>query len=163
MLKELVDTFKMNSHPEGGWYKETYRSPINVSFVKDGTTYERSASTAILFLISSSSVSRLHRLKSDELWHFHSGDALTVVEMDEDTREVKKTRVGPNITNGEVFQYAVPAGKWFGSYSDGDWSLVGCTVSPGFDFCDFELARKDIMHNIFANVPEANELIEKLC
>jgi len=163
-VEEIVLKNAMQPHPEGGFFKETYRASTRVSVSQpDGTVIERSAATAILFLITGSNVSRLHRIKSDEIWHFYGGSPLTVVELDDATLKIKHTHIGPNVTNSEVVQHVVPAGKWFGSYSDGAYSFVGCTVSPGFEFSDFELASSKDLRNVFASVPEATAVIDKLC
>jgi len=163
-VEEIVLKNDMQPHPEGGFFKETYRAATRVNVTQpDGTIIERSAATAILFLITRSNVSRLHRIKSDEIWHFYGGSSLTVVEMDTVTLEVTHTRIGSSVSTGEVVQYVVPAGKWFGCYSDGDYSFVGCTVSPGFEFTDFELASSQELLTIFASVPEATAVIDKLC
>ncbi len=100
---------------------------------------ERNFSTAIYFLLEKDNFSAFHKIKSDELWHFYAGDSLEVIEITADG-ELKITELGP-----DNFQYCVPAGNWFGSRvkKGGSFSLVGCTVAPGFDFKDFEMAKRD--------------------
>lgn len=105
--------------------------------------------TSIYFLIEQGNFSAFHRIKSDETWHFYDGHALEVIEI-ESNGTLKKTAIGRDLKNGDHLQYTVKANTWFASrVKKGGWfSLVGCTVSPGFDFDDFEMAgRKDLMKN----------------
>ncbi|MFM7080226.1 MAG: cupin domain-containing protein [Bacteroidota bacterium] len=144
--EELIKKLQLDAHPEGGWYRETYRS--KQCFTGDGIFPEgRSHCTSIYFLISASSFSALHRIKSDETWHFYDGDPLEIVEID------KHGRLIQTVLGNGVYQYTVPAGNWFGSrvYANGHWSLTGCTVSPGFDFKDFEMADRNTLLNSFPN------------
>jgi uncharacterized protein len=142
---ELVQLLKLKPHPEGGYYKETYRSAesIGVNGLPERFNGLRQFSTAIYFLIEKHNFSAFHRIKSDEIWHFYAGNALEVIEI-EPSGNLKKTLVGSGLTSGEVFQHTVPAGNWFASRvkEGGEYSLVGCTVSPGFDFQDFEMASR---------------------
>jgi hypothetical protein len=141
----LVKTLKLSPHPEGGFYKETYRSAEKIdTSVNQAFPSGRNFATAIYFLIGKNNFSALHKIKSDETWHFYYGDALEVVEIDKQG-EVKITLLGNKIHEGEVFQYTVKANTWFGSRvrQGGLFSLVGCTVAPGFDFADFEMAERD--------------------
>jgi len=176
--KRWVDELQMQPHPEGGYYAETYRSPVLVPTARG----ERNASTAIYFLMTPHTFSRLHRIQSDECWHFYAGEPLEVVELikdsDDDDDDVdhnsnndnngnannksgyaKVTKVG--IGPGCVPQYMVKAGTWFGSYpsSASEFSLVGCTVAPGFDFADFELASRA---KLLQEFPAAADIIIKL-
>jgi len=133
-VKDLIDVYGLQPHPEGGYFVETYRSDKIV----DTENGPRASSTAIKFLVTRGSVSRIHRIESDELWHFYSGGPLVVVELDEEEEgQVRTTILGPD----DEQQYTVKAGVWFGSFPamGTEWSLVGCTVSPGFDFEDFEV------------------------
>ena len=102
------------------------------------------------FLIEKNNFSALHKIKSDETWHFYYGDALEVIEIDENG-VLKSTAIGNNLLEGETFQYTVKANTWFGSRvkSGGKFSLVGCTVAPGFDFNDFELGKKEDLLKLF--------------
>lgn len=154
----FVQHLNLLPHPEGGYYKEMYRAAE--SFIPKGFDSERQLCTAIYFLISKDNFSALHRIKSDETWHFYGGEALEVIEMD-GRGEVKRTLVGPDLAAGEVFQYTVPAGNWFGSRvkAGAEFSLVGCTVSPGFDFRDFEMAERE---NLVKEFPQHAELIKEL-
>ena len=125
-------------HPEGGYYKEVFRSSENYLF--EGFESERSVCTSIYFLLEKGQASALHRIKSDEIWYHHDGGTLEIIEMDKAGREII-TRLGKNISNGEKLQHVVAANRWFGARlaPDADFCLVGCQVSPGFDFRDFEL------------------------
>ena len=167
----------MKAHPEGGFYVETYRSPHEVK-----SSYgARRASTAIYFLITPGSVSRLHRIKADEVWHFYLGGPMTVLELNESDGNMKKTGtyaslshsplfttkrkhtvLGSNIlSSSETVQYTVKANTWFGSYPNPgtSFSFVGCTVSPGFEFEDFELASRSAL---VAKFPKHKDEIHKL-
>ncbi|MHA7058127.1 cupin domain-containing protein [Aquimarina sp. M1] len=147
-LKDIVAKLKMKPHPEGGFYKETYRSDgvIPRSALKEGFSGDRNYCTAIYFLLTSENFSAFHRIKQDEMWHFYGGSSLYVHVI---TAEGNYTRhvVGINLDQGEFPQLVVPAGCWFASSvkeAEG-YSLVGCTVSPGFDFEDFKLAERKIL------------------
>lgn len=146
--EELISKYQMQKHPEGGYFIETYRSDVSVE-----TPFGfRSASTAIFFLITKDSISHLHRLKSDEGWHFHMGDPLKIIEITP-TGELKETLLG----EGYDLQYFIPAGNWFASTSLGDYSFVGCTVAPGFDFADFEMAKKEELVKKFPHLKKTIE------
>ena len=144
-VKDYIKQLDLLPHPEGGYYKETYRSAevIPQSGLPQSFSSARNFATAIYFLIKKNNFSALHKIKSDETWHFYAGDALEVIEITEEGTLIKTT-VGNNIDGGEVFQYTVKANTWFGSRvkEGGNFSLVGCTVAPGFDFEDFEMASR---------------------
>ncbi len=145
----------LTKHPEGGYYRETYRASgkINVHG-------ERNYSTAIYFLLNKSDISKLHRLKSDEIWHFYEGSSLTIFAIDQQG-ELSKIKLGLNTDRGEVFQVVIKAGTWFGARLNdrAGYVLVGCTVSPGFDFQDFELAKREELVSLF---PQHKKIIEEL-
>lgn len=154
---ELVALYGLRAHPEGGYFGETYRSGGKTVYPGLGA---RNFSTAIYFLLPSGAKSRLHRLKADELWHFHLGGPLVVAQIYPDGR-VENTILGADLGAGQRLQHAVPAGCWFGSYpcEGTEFSFVSCTVAPGFEFQDFELgSRADLL----GRFPAAAELIEKL-
>jgi predicted cupin superfamily sugar epimerase len=128
---EIITSLGMRPHPEGGWYVETFR---------DAPHGGRGHSTAIYFLLERDKVSAWHRVKdAAELWHFYAGAAL-LLSMCADGGKVSEHRLGPGILAGERPQLLVPAGWWQTARSTGDWTLVGCTVAPGFDFGQFEMA-----------------------
>ena len=136
--KHYVDFLQMIPHPEGGFYKENFRSNQSLEF--PGFDGERSICTSIYFLLEQGQTSSLHRIKSDEIWYFHDGQTLEIIELDEYGNEII-TRLGKNILDGDVLQHGVVAGRWFGARPSlgASFCLVGCQVSPGFDFKDFEL------------------------
>lgn len=163
IVDELIKKYDLQSHPEGGWYKETYRSSgqIPSNALPASFSGDRSFSTAIYFLLEAGNFSAFHRIKSDECWHFYAGDPLLVyVIFPNGTLEI--IRLGSNFSNEEVFQYVVPANCWFASCPSPEsrFSLVGCTVSPGFDFADFELADAALLSEIY---PQHQAIINKLC
>ena len=156
-----IDRLGLQAHPEGGYFRETYRSADRLDAGALGGRYDgpRPASTAIYFLLTSEAYSALHRLKSDELWHYHAGAPLTVHVIDREGG-YRSHRVGLDLDAGQRPQAVVPAGCWFGASVDepGGYALVGCTVAPGFDFADFELADRDRLTRQF---PEHAELIAR--
>ncbi len=159
--EELIKRLELVKHPEGGWYRETYRSEesIQVAALSDRFTGDRSVCTAIYFLLQSGEISALHRIKSDEIWHFYSGVPLTVhVITPEGT--CYPLLLGPDALAGEAFQRVVPAGCWFGAvvHQEG-YSLVGCTVAPGFDFADFEMGCRE---RLLKQFPEQSEVVQLL-
>jgi uncharacterized protein len=125
-------------HPEGGHYAEVYRSSLSVE--TEGFDGPRSICTSIFFLLEAGETSALHRIKSDELWYHHDGGVLEIIELDENGTEVI-IRLGKALHAGCKLQHTVKAGRWFGARpaADSEFCLVGCQVSPGFDFRDFEL------------------------
>lgn len=149
--EHFIKTLSLLPHPEGGYYKETYRS-VGKLIAEQG---ERNYSTAIYFLLEQGNFSAFHKIKSDELWHFYAGDVLEVIEITTEGK-LKITELGPS-----NFQYCVPAGNWFGSRvkQGGKFCLVGCTVSPGFDFKDFEMAERE---KLLKEFPEHGSVIREL-
>ncbi|MFM0404316.1 cupin domain-containing protein [Paraburkholderia aspalathi] len=138
---ELIRRFDLKPHPEGGFFSETYRSVDSVRR-DDGSTQTRSASTAIYYLLCDGAHSAWHRIKSDEVWHFYAGEPLNVHVLDEAGRLITHT-LGNALTHPDaVFQAVVPAGLWFAAEcaDPATFALVGCTVAPGFEFSEFELA-----------------------
>jgi predicted cupin superfamily sugar epimerase len=158
---DLIRQLALTKHPEGGWYRETYRSDetIKADALPDRFTGKRSFSTAIYFLLQSGDISALHRIKSDEIWHYHSGVPLTVHVITPQGRYLPSF-LGSDIASGDSFQCVVPAGSWFGAEVSGEgYSIVGCTVSPGFDFSDFEMGNRETLMQQF---PEQAEIILRL-
>jgi predicted cupin superfamily sugar epimerase len=153
-VEALVSRLGLVPHPEGGYYKETYRSAESIP------GRGRSVCTAIHYLLPAGAFSALHRIKSDELWFFHAGGPLVVAELAADGT-VEETVLGVDLAAGQAPQHAVPAGRWFGAYpAPGTaFALVSCAVAPGFDFADFELGRRD---ELLAAYPQARALIERL-
>jgi uncharacterized protein len=162
-----VETLGMQPHPEGGYFAETYRAAETIAqtALPGRFSGDRPFGTAIYFLLESHHVSALHRIEADEIWHFYAGGPLDVFMIEPETGKLTVVRLGQNLGNapdaGEVFQAVVPAGWWFGSApAEGSaYSLVGCTVAPGFDFAGFELADKTLMLKQF---PQHRNVIERL-
>jgi predicted cupin superfamily sugar epimerase len=131
---DIIARLELKLHPEGGHFRETFRDPRTDA---DG----RSFSTAIHFLLKRGERSHWHRIDAVEIWHFYAGDALNLQIADDNGQ--RSIRLGGELAAGEVPQAIVPAGAWQAAESTGDWTLVGCTVAPGFDFAEFELAKPD--------------------
>lgn len=149
--KELIGTLQLMPHPEGGWYRETYRSEETMT-TKNGA--KRNVCTAIYFLLEGKDKSHFHSIQSDETWFFHSGEALEIVMIE--GGELRTVLLGNNLSKGEMPQFTVPARTWFAAKikSGTGYSLVSCTVAPGFDFLDFELAEREKLSNEFSELIE---------
>jgi len=161
-VERLVGLYRMQPHPEGGFFKETYRSAgeIPASALPDTYGGPRAYSTAILYLLAGGRYSAFHRLKSDEMWHFYAGTGLELYLLQEG-QPLRTIRMGQDPAGGTVFQALAPAGSWFAACvldPDG-YALVGCTVAPGFDYADFELARRE---DLIRRFPGEAELITRL-
>jgi uncharacterized protein len=153
-VEELIRRFALEPHPEGGYYSETYRSDklvLRESEHGPASDATRAASTAIYFLLADGAYSAWHRIRSDELWHFYAGSPIEIHSIDE--RGVLSTRkLGHALDHpGTVFQAVVPAGHWFAARccDPSTWALVGCTVAPGFEFSEFEIADIDVLAEKF--------------
>jgi len=159
----FIKHLQLQPHPEGGYFKETYRSKdiISSNCLPADFNGDRSYSTAIYFLLQQGDFSAFHRIKSDECWHFYEGDTLLIHIIDEEGN-YSCTKLGRKIHEGEVFQFIVPANCWFASEpaKETAFTLVGCTVAPGFDFADFEMADARTLIN---NYPQHHSIIERLC
>jgi predicted cupin superfamily sugar epimerase len=154
----LIKKLDLKTHPEGGFYKETYRCAQGLQRT-DINTF-RCFSTAIFYLLGKDDFSRFHRIKSDELWHHYEGGSLTI-HLIHDDGKYEALYLGKNLDNGEIMQLVVPANTWFAATVNhgSEYVLVGCTVSPGFDFDDFEMADRHKMKQAF---PEHSVLINEL-
>lgn len=156
------EQLKLTPHVEGGAFRETYRSDwmLDMSTLPVGMAGNRNASTCIYFLLEYGEFSAFHRIAADEIWHFYDGQTLTIYEI-EPGGELKVHRLGRDVVNGETLQVVIRAGNWFASRVEvpGGFALVGCTVAPGFDFADFELAEKASLQ---AAYPDHAALIESL-
>ncbi|MFL9931311.1 cupin domain-containing protein [Paraburkholderia sp. RL18-103-BIB-C] len=157
---ELIRRFNLKPHPEGGFFSETYRAAQCV-VRDDGSAQNRSASTAIYYLLCDGAHSAWHRIKSDEVWHFYAGEPLNVHVLDGNgalvTHKLGNTLAHPDV----VFQAVVWAGLWFAAEcaDPAAFALVGCTVAPGFEFSEFELADMDALK---AEHPQHAEFIARL-
>ena len=162
-VQQLIQQYNLQPHPEGGWYKETYKSDeyISGSTLPERFGGSRVFSTAIYFLLEQGNFSAFHRIKSDECWHFYAGDPLVVYVMQLNGR-LDIIHLGNDIEKGQVFQFVVPANCWFASRPapGSTFCFVGCTVAPGFDFTDFELATASSLTALF---PQHKAIIEELC
>ena len=147
-----IDTLGLTSHPEGGWFKETFRDE---TLIQQGT---RNASTGIYFLVESGAPSCLHRIGASEMWHFYAGDPLVVHQLCTQ-KGYQRHLLGQNWQKGERFQAVVPPNVWFGAQTLGAYSLVGCTVAPGFDFADFTLGTRQALQELF---PQYGDVVEML-
>ena len=160
-IQGLVNKLDLLPHPEGGFYKETYRSSFSVLKSDDPNLQaERQLSTCIYFLITSEAFSAFHRIKQDEIWHFYAGTAIHLHMIHPDGK-YEMVKIGNNFEAGEVPQAVVPATTWFASEvpKSDSYALAGCTVAPGFDFQDFELATEE---KLSAKYPEHQKVIQKL-
>jgi len=158
--EEWAKALELVPHPEGGWYRETWRAKESIphGVLPSGFHGDRSAGTCIYFLLRGGRPSRLHRIASDEIWHWYQGAPLSVHVLQDDgiCHELK---LGPDPVAGQSFQAVVPAGVWFGAESHGEWTLCGCTVSPGFDFADFEMGDRNTLLSRF---PGHRDTVDRL-
>lgn len=156
-----IEKLQLKAHPEGGFYSETYRSQerIGKGALPDRYTKEHVFGTAIYFLLNSDDISAFHRIKSDEMWFFHTGAPVMVYFLTTDG--VVEHMIGDNVLDGHSFQLLVPANTWFAArvIAPNSYTLVSCTVSPGFDFEDFELAKR---HDLLQLYPGHKSLITEL-
>lgn len=157
-----ITHLRLEPHPEGGHFREAYRASeeIEARHLPSRFAGRRSFSTAIYFLLRGGEFSALHRIKADEVWHFYAGETLQIACLHPDGR-LDTFRLGPQPEFGDTFQAVAPAGCWFGArlLSQAAFALVGCTVAPGFDYRDFELASRPVLLKEF---PQHRELIEAL-
>ncbi len=157
-----IDKLNLKLHPEGGYYKEVYRSSeiIEGGHLPDRYTKKRNFSTSIYFLLEGNQVSKFHRLKSDEIWHFYDGSPIKIFMIAPDGNLQEKV-LGKNLESGELPQLVIERGNWFGAKvtAKKSFSLIGCTVSPGFDYNDFELAERE---KLLREFPEYKKIINEL-
>jgi predicted cupin superfamily sugar epimerase len=158
-----IDRLALKAHPEGGFYRETYRSAemISANGLPDRFPGPRSISTSIYFLLRSEDISSFHKIKSDELWHFHAGTSLSIYVLDEKGLTIH--RLGADSDEDESLQVVIPANCWFGAKVNGPDSFVlcGCTVAPGFDFSDFELGKRGTLVETFPSHKNIIQLLTK--
>ena len=128
----LIRSLDLQRHPEGGWYRETWRA--------EASNGERAAATAILFLLEKGQRSHWHTVDATELWLFHSGSSLRLATAPADAGPVTSHRLGTDIAGGDQPQIRIPPGQWQSAEADRGWALVSCVVSPGFEFSGFTLA-----------------------
>lgn len=156
---ELIHALALRPHPEGGWYREVYRSDEAVAAAGLPARYggPRSLATAIYFLLEAGQFSAFHRLRSDESWFHHAGGDLRIWEIDE-AGALRVTDIGPGAMR---WQHVIPRGRWFAARPapSAPFALIGCAVAPGFDFADFELAARA---DLAARFPAHRNVIEHL-
>lgn len=131
--KEIIEKLELVRHPEGGWYRQTFA---------DATDGQRAHSTAIFYLLEGDDRSHWHRVDAAEVWHYYAGASLEL-SMSPDGKWLEMLMLGPDVLGGELPQIIVPTSHWQSAKSTGDWTLVGCTVAPGFEFSGFEMAAPD--------------------
>ncbi len=154
-VEELTTKLQLLPHPEGGFYKEIYRSAdhIKQAHLPDGYPGDRAYATSIYFLLTAGNFSAYHRIRQDEMWHFYEGSPIEIHEIDSDgTHSV--TILGTDLDSGQRPFHVVKGGVWFGSrvHGNGAYGLVGCTVAPGFEFADFEMADRQELIAAFPNL-----------
>ncbi|MBF0363265.1 MAG: cupin domain-containing protein [Oligoflexia bacterium] len=149
---KIAKLLNLHPHPEGGCFKETYRSPLIIN--------ERNCSTAIYYLLGKNSVAKFHIIKSDEIWHFYAGSAIRLVYFD-NNGDLQEVIMGNNILNREIPQYIISADTHFAAYpcAGTEYALLGCTVAPGFDYRDWKLSAEE---ELLSKYPNHREIIEKL-
>lgn len=161
--KQYIRLLNLQPHPEGGFYRQTYRSNefLAATTLPERFKGNRPFSTAIYYLLEQGDFSSFHKIKSDECWHFYSGSTLYIHVIENDGNYFY-AKLGSLLQNGEVFQFIVPAGAWFAAEPAPEtaFALAGCTVAPGFDFEDFEMGHRETLLKQF---PQHNTIIDRLC
>ena len=161
-IQYWINKLGLIPHPEGGYYKETYKSNefIGMEGLPERFQSPRAFLTSIYYLLENSDFSRFHRLKSDEIWYYHAGNPVKAHIIPENGNYIEKM-LGPNPEKNQAFQLIIPQKSWFavnvipGNYN---FALLGCAVAPGFEFEDFELARQG---ELLKKYPEHSEIIKK--
>ncbi|WP_353778939.1 cupin domain-containing protein [Winogradskyella sp. 3972H.M.0a.05] len=161
-IEQIIKKLNLSPHPEGGYFKETYRSSgtINENSLSENYKGNRSYSTCIYFLLTSDTFSAFHKINQDEIWHFYDGAPITLHIISEEGVHSKHI-IGKDLENGEVPQLVVPGNHWFAANIElpDSYALVGCTVSPGFSFEDFQLPKRA---ELIAKFPQHSDVITKL-
>jgi uncharacterized protein len=159
---EIVKRLELKPHPEGGYYRETYRSSDTIPVTALASRYNgaRSVSTSIYYMLDTNTFSAMHRVKSDEVYHFYSGDPLELLLLYPDGK-TEVVIIGSDIAAGHYPQFVIPRDCWQGSRvrPGGSYSLIGATVAPGFDFADFEIGKRA---DLVAQYPAQSDLISAL-
>ncbi|HEV8284346.1 MAG TPA: cupin domain-containing protein [Chitinophagaceae bacterium] len=160
---QIIQLLDLRPHPEGGFYKQVYQSEgfIEKNCLPAAFQGRRRFSTSIYYLLQKDDFSAFHRIKSDEIWHYHFGGNL-IIHLLTPKANYQYKILGSDIFEGAAFQIVIPAGVWFAAepVADNLFTLAGCTVAPGFDFADFELADKN---ELLQQLPNEKELINRLC
>lgn len=157
-----IDRLNLEAHPEGGYYRETYRADTSLpeTALPDRFDGARNAAALIYFLLPGDAFSALHRIRQDEAWHFYAGAPLTLHQLAPDGTYTTAT-LGRTVDEGQSLHTVVPAGTWFGATvtDETSYTLAGCTTAPAFDFADFEMAERDALTDEY---PQHERLIERL-
>jgi len=157
--KYYIDKLKLKKHPEGGYYNEIYSAGEIIEADVLPVRYEgaRVFSTSIFFLLEGEQISSLHKLKSDEIWHFYDGSTINIYIISSNGKLEKRT-LGRKLENDEVIQTVIEKDNWFGAdLSDkNSYGLIGCTVAPGFDFDDFEIGKRE---ELLKKFPDQKDII----
>ena len=160
--QDIVRKLNLNPHPEGGYFRETYRSSdvLPEDVLDNNIQGPRNTSTGIYYLLESDDFSALHKINQDEMWHFYLGDAIALSMISEHGK-LSTVTIGSNILKGELLQFVVPKNYWFGAriLKENSFALLGCTVAPGFDFKDFTLGNR---HDLINQFPEHKTIITAL-
>jgi len=158
--KQYIEKLNLSSHPEGGFFKEVYRAEEKTNHLPERYLGDRAFSTSIYFLLEGNQFSSFHKLKSDELWHFYDGSSIKIYIINPQGNLIPKI-LGRKIESGEVFQIVIPHDHWFAAelIDKNSFALIGCTVAPGFEFADFELAEREKLISLF---PTHSNLISRL-
>jgi len=153
---EIIRKLDLKPHPEGGFFREIYRSPSTIP----GSKPSRVFSTGIYYMLVPGAVSKMHRLSADEMFHFYLGDPVTWVLLSPDGK-TQKVVLGRGLEKGEQLQLLIPGGTWFGGYLNegGAYALMGTTVAPGFEFEDFVLGQRDDLLSRFPQVENEIRLL----
>jgi uncharacterized protein len=158
----IINSLNLLPHPEGGWYREVFRSDeiIPLSSLPERYKSPHCFSTSIYFLLEKGDFSAFHRISSDETWHFYMGSPLIIYCIQHDG-SIQQVLLGNILAEGQILQYTIPRNYWFAAKIQGnsDFSLVGCTVAPGFEFQDFELGQRQILTDLY---PQHASLIAEL-
>jgi predicted cupin superfamily sugar epimerase len=164
-----IKKLQLSQHPEGGFYRETYRADVAINlFTETGNSRQkdsakgRSISSTIYYLLEGDQKSVFHRMKnSDEIWHFYTGSSLTIFMINEITRGISELKLGDSPKRGELFQIHIKRGSWFGAIVNelSSYALVGCTVFPAFSFADLEIADRKRLTTLY---PKHKSIIEIL-
>ncbi len=150
-VQQLIDQLQLDPHPEGGFYREVYRSELQVH--SDAVGGLRAGLTDIYYLLPAGQVSRWHRAAHDEIWNFYAGAPLRLHQLSADLRQQRSCQLDPQVLQ---FKQLVPGGAWQAAESTGAYSLLGCSVAPGFDFSDFRLLKDlpELAARVYAEYPE---------
>lgn len=160
--QEIIELLDLQEHPEGGYFRETYRSEAKIPQAALGEKYQgdRNYATGIYFVLTSEKFSAFHKINQDEMWHYYKGAPLKL-HMITESGEYSNVTIGNDFSKGEVPQFTVKGGDWFAAEVEAEnaFTLTGCTVAPGFDFADFVLPSTEELVELF---PQHEAIIQKL-